>query len=808
MITIFYHKSDKAVIITPVYLQVVDNGTGMSFDDVNLVGSRHATSKIPHSDSLPKQPYCYGRKGTALASIAAISETLEITTRYKLSANTYTKAFHHGKQCDVVECELCRPSAGTTVTVHGLFYNLPVRRRSMCEAMVMVKVTRAVSALALLHPTISFSVRDNQTGECSLQTSQVGSVPRTFAQLFGSEYSQLLKHISVSHNGFEISGYMSTNGHINNTLQFLYLNGRPVQKTLLHSHLNTLLTKHLFSSDSTQNTNTVATTRLPHERYGVYILNVQCSISKYEMCHEPSRTLLEFSDWTDVRNALQLLVKTFLEENNVTTDFTKDKTTSSTLDFSHKLPNFKSDSLLDSKCGVQSQTVRRCSTGLADLSTSDSCLTTKPSFSPVSCLPASHLSSQHTLSPRVPHLSTTSHSNTGRNAVKSVADFCETNFNTAHETPKPSGFCAVSDSQKTHFDSTFFCAKATRHHKCATTYSSTSISHKHVSVNPYPSQTVRLSARLSRRAKPVLTSDATSCSSVSSKSIPLHSSKSFLSSQIGFRLSSLHSSVARPVLTNPTRTCSNENVNFHNAFVPETSSLLNQIDSNFTTKLSHCQVTGIPTSGNHQFVSSSRNRCNAKSTTPLMHSSMFITPFTANRHDLPLFKDTVPERRNTQPPLTTVKENLSLTAIRVSEHLASYNGYGDASIAQYMTSNMMLHDEGSLDTTAASEICHTSANSDLFSSNSGCNQHASHAVNPSTSTTTATTATATTATTTTTQIQSTALELNAASTQSSDKDKMPVREGIRGILTCWENPTFQAHDRVSIDQREKIREIL
>ena len=174
------------------------------------------------------------------------------------------------------------------------------------------------------------------------------------------------------------------------------------------------------------------------------------------MCHEPSRTLLEFSDWTDVHDALQLLVKTFLEENKVATDFTKDNAISSTLAFSHKLPNFKSDSLLDSKCGLQSQTVRRCSTGLADLNTSDLCLTTKPSLSPASCLPASQLSSRHTLSPPVAHLSTTSYSNTSRNAVRNVVDFCETNFNTAHETSKSNGFCAVGDSQKTHFDSTFF----------------------------------------------------------------------------------------------------------------------------------------------------------------------------------------------------------------------------------------------------------------------------------------------------------------------------------------------------------------
>ena len=537
------------------FLQVIDNGVGIAFDDVKLVGSRHATSKSSASS--------YGRKGAALASIAAVAGTLEITTRHKLSTKTFNKVFHLGKEGPVVESELSRPSAGSTMTVYDLFYNLPVRRKSLCESMVLVKVTQAVSAVALLHPSISFSVRNNQTGDCLLQTSRVSSVQHTFAHLFGDDCSLSLKCISVSCNDFNISGHISTDGHTNGTLQFLYLNGRLIHKTQLHTFLNSLLTKQLFNNFQQADTSSQVT--VLQEKFGVYVIDIRCPFSKYDICHEPSKTLIEFIDWTHVHNALQLLIVTFLEQNNLAA-----KPLKMTSQCPKDLPNSISRPVCDGRdtilCGLQSQTVRRCSSTTSDgRSSADLCI-----ISP--CQTFFHSSEQlfqsrSTLPAQVsaPTLHSCEDSSPVIGSEDSLAN------------TRASG--SYNSLQKGGVDSSWLCAKAIRCQKRSTSLCS------------------GLAAKISK-----LTSG-----DYEPKCTPKSFSSPLLFSQIGSRLSSLHCPSTQPDLAHTHTPSSVSTTALHN------TELVN---------------TGLASNTSTLPAASFLRKPNTKSSTSLMHSSMFITPFT------------------------------------------------------------------------------------------------------------------------------------------------------------------------------------
>ena len=61
------------------FIQVIDNGSGMSESDARLAFERHATSKIKTADDLFSL-HTMGFRGEALASIVAVSQ-VELVTR-------------------------------------------------------------------------------------------------------------------------------------------------------------------------------------------------------------------------------------------------------------------------------------------------------------------------------------------------------------------------------------------------------------------------------------------------------------------------------------------------------------------------------------------------------------------------------------------------------------------------------------------------------------------------------------------------------------------------------------------------------
>jgi DNA mismatch repair protein MutL len=147
-------------------ISVVDNGNGMSREDLLLCSERHATSKIREEGDLYRVR-SLGFRGEALASVAACSR-LEIVSRERGGAGVmdavaasaaagetaYRLRVEGGKKLGL---EQWRGNPGTVVTVSELFYNLPVRRKflkSTAGETGMCRQTFLEKAVA--HPQLSF----------------------------------------------------------------------------------------------------------------------------------------------------------------------------------------------------------------------------------------------------------------------------------------------------------------------------------------------------------------------------------------------------------------------------------------------------------------------------------------------------------------------------------------------------------------------------------------------------------------------------------------------------------------------------
>ncbi|XP_055216955.2 DNA mismatch repair protein Mlh3 isoform X4 [Gorilla gorilla gorilla] len=302
-------------------VQVIDNGFGMGSDDVEKVGNRYFTSKC-HSVQDLENPRFYGFRGEALANIADMASAVEISSKKNRTMKTFVKLFQSGKALKACEADVTRASAGTTVTVYNLFYQLPVRRKCMDPRLEFEKVRQRIEAVSLMHPSISFSLRNDVSGSMVLQLPKTKDVCSRFCQIYGLGKSQKLREISFKYKEFELSGYISSEAHYNKNMQFLFVNKRLVLRTKLHKLIDFLLRKESIickpkNGPTSRQMNSSLRHRSTPELYGIYVINVQCQFCEYDVCMEPAKTLIEFQNWDTLLFCIQEGVKMFLKQEKL-----------------------------------------------------------------------------------------------------------------------------------------------------------------------------------------------------------------------------------------------------------------------------------------------------------------------------------------------------------------------------------------------------------------------------------------------------------------------------------------------------------
>ncbi|XP_056151814.1 DNA mismatch repair protein Mlh3 isoform X2 [Lampris incognitus] len=309
-------------------VRVIDNGSGIDTEDMEAVGKRYFTSKCSSVEDLENLRF-YGFRGEALASIVSLASLVEITSRTKSSVKTQVKVFKGGKGLDVFEAETARPSAGTTVVVCDFFHNMPVRRKRMDAVLESERIRQRIEAISLMHPAVSFTLKNDCTGDMIVQLPKARDTYHRFVQIHGLGRAQKLGEISYAHRQFEVSGHIGREGYYNNSLQFLFVNGRLVLKTQIHKLLNLLLRSLRSSGQKNDSPDGQSAIRSPKQKkrqelHGMYIINIKCCYSEYDICLEPAKTLIEFKDWDGILLCIEEAVKIFLVRENLVAELSQD----------------------------------------------------------------------------------------------------------------------------------------------------------------------------------------------------------------------------------------------------------------------------------------------------------------------------------------------------------------------------------------------------------------------------------------------------------------------------------------------------
>ncbi|KAF5958745.1 hypothetical protein HYC85_005970 [Camellia sinensis] len=300
-------KVSVAVGVGTHYIKVVDNGCGITWDGLVLLGERYATSKVDQLANTNAISGSFGYRGEALSSISDVS-LLEVITKAHGRPNGYRKVMK-GLKCLYLGIDDGRQDVGTTVIVRDLFYNQPVRRKHIQSSpkKVLHSVKKCVLRIAIVHPKVFFEVVDIESEDELFCTTPSSSPLSLLTSGFGIEIFSSLHELNVSDGVLKLSGYMSSPRDTSfvKACQFVYINSLYICKGPIHKLLNELVTR--FNSSDLQEANMKLQNgkRSRSQTYETYILNLSCPRSWYDITFEPSKTSVEFKDWSPIINFIE-----------------------------------------------------------------------------------------------------------------------------------------------------------------------------------------------------------------------------------------------------------------------------------------------------------------------------------------------------------------------------------------------------------------------------------------------------------------------------------------------------------------------
>jgi DNA mismatch repair protein MutL len=143
-------------------IEVLDNGSGMSREDLELCVCRHATSKIHQLEDLNTLE-SLGFRGEALPSIASVAE-LQIVSRSHDHDETHEiRAAHttseRANASRVANYNFLGSNHGTRIRVLSLFSQIPARMKFLKSSGAETNAVREIiERLALTHPEVRFAV--------------------------------------------------------------------------------------------------------------------------------------------------------------------------------------------------------------------------------------------------------------------------------------------------------------------------------------------------------------------------------------------------------------------------------------------------------------------------------------------------------------------------------------------------------------------------------------------------------------------------------------------------------------------------
>ena len=261
-------------------IEVVDDGSGMTPDEMRLALERHATSKLP--DDAIEQVTSFGFRGEALPSIASVAR-LSLESRPR-GGDGWRIEIDHGEM--VGEGPAAFPP-GTRIKVEGLFDKVPARRKFLRSPRAeYAACLDAVKRLAMARSDVGFTL--DHDGRRILTLLAAGA-PARVAELLSHELDRHGIGIECVRNGMRLTGVISLPTFNRGVAdqQYLFVNSRPVKDRLLTGALRAAY-RDLIARD----------------RHPIAALFLEVPLEEVDVNAHPAKTEVRFRDAAAVRGLI------------------------------------------------------------------------------------------------------------------------------------------------------------------------------------------------------------------------------------------------------------------------------------------------------------------------------------------------------------------------------------------------------------------------------------------------------------------------------------------------------------------------
>jgi len=284
-------------------IQVIDNGKGMSRNDMHLSFIKHATSKINKIEDIFSIS-SMGFRGEALAAIASVS-MVEMESIIDNQNGRFIE-INGGELLSEKDSNI---QEGTSIKIKNIFYNVPARRNFLKSDFVELRhIIDVFHRLAISHPEIEFSFINNEEEIFYLKEE---SLNKRIISIFGEKIRENLIPINESTQIANISGFVlkpefSKKSRSN---QFVFVNNRFIKSQFI-SHSISASFEGLLKDGY----------------HPGYFLFIEIDPTKIDVNVHPNKTEIKFDDDQNLYSIINSLVKHCLGIYQVSPvlDFDKD----------------------------------------------------------------------------------------------------------------------------------------------------------------------------------------------------------------------------------------------------------------------------------------------------------------------------------------------------------------------------------------------------------------------------------------------------------------------------------------------------